>query len=213
MKKAITNQLNNRDLTVIGDNNTGFNTDPNSCSTTQTQINLVGILTTALDTASLAGIGSTSFGITDCTDVRQRNLSTTLVLSPQLLVLGSTNGLPEIVLPETQSKPICIFVEAGNYIEDNPMIIYDDVAIVGDNLRNTIIRPAFGNGKDLFRVRNGCYVTGFAMKDNVDGNGVPQFTFKNAVAYDDPADQFTSRTGYATKLDKPLITRSPYIQN
>ena len=47
------------------------------------------------------------------------------------------------------------------------MIIYDDVAIVGDNLRNTIIRPA-NAGKDLFRVRNGCYVTGFAMKDNVD---------------------------------------------
>ena len=51
------------------------------------------------------------------------------------------------------------------------------------------------------------------MKDNVDAAGVPQFTFNNAVAYDDPADQFTSRTGYATKLDKPLITRSPYIQN
>ena len=103
-------------------------------------------------------------------------------------------------------------LRAGNYIEDNPLLVYDDVAIVGDNLRNTIIRPK-NAGKDLFRVRNGCYVTGFAMKDNIDAAGVPQFTFNNAVAYDDPADQFTSRTGYATKLDKPLITRSPYIQN
>ena len=212
MKKAITNQLNNRDLTVIADNNTGFNTDPNSCSTTQTQIgNLVGILTTALDTASLAGIGSTSFGITDCTDVRQA-LVNYIGIVTAVIGAGNTSGLPEVVLPETQSKPICIFVEAGNYIEDNPLLVYDDVAIVGDNLRNTIIRPK-NAGKDLFRVRNGCYVTGFAMKDNIDAAGVPQFTFNNAVAYDDPADQFTSRTGYATKLDKPLITRSPYIQN
>ena len=212
MKKAITNQLNNRDLTVIADSETGFNTDPNSCSTTQTQIgNLVGILTTALDTASLAGIGSTSFGITDCSDVRQA-LVNYIGIVTAVIGAGNTSGLPEVVLPETQSKPICIFVEAGNYIEDNPLLIYDDVAIVGDNLRNTIIRPK-NAGKDLFRVRNGCYVTGFAMKDNIDAAGVPQFTFNNAVAYDDPADQFTSRTGYATKLDKPLITRSPYIQN
>ena len=210
-KQAITNQLNNRDLLVIADPVTGFNTDPASCDSTQQQINtLVGILTSALDSASLVGIASTSFGNTDCADVRA-SFATYAGIVTSVIGFG-TNIAPATVQPETQSKPIAIFVEAGDYVEDNPILLYDDVAVIGDNLRNTIIRPA-NAGKDLFRVRNGCYVTGFAMKDNIDAAGIPQFTFDNAVAYDDPADILTDRTGYATKNDKPIIFRSPYIQN
>ena len=109
-------------------------------------------------------------------------------------------------------KEVAIFVEAGDYSEDNPIILYDDVAVIGDNLRNTIIRPQ-NAGKDLFRVRNGCYLTGFAMKDSIDGNGVPLATFDNAVAFDDPTDTSTSRVGYAVTTAKPIIFRSPYVQN
>lgn len=210
-KKAITNQLNNRDLTVIADPATGFNTDPTSCNSTQSQIGtLVGILTSALDSASLVGIASTSIGITDCADVRTAFVNYAGIVTS---VIGFGTAIaPAISLPETQSKPIAIFVEAGEYVEQNPIILFDDVAIIGDNLRNTIIRPA-NAGKDLFRVRNGCYVTGFAMKDSIDVAGIPQFTFDNAVAYDDPSDTFTSRSGYATQQNKPIIFRSPYIQN
>ena len=210
-KKAITNQLNNRDLTVIADSITGFNTDPYSCSSTQTQIgNLVGILTTALDTASLVGIASTSIGQTDCADVRSALVNYVGIITT-IVGLGTT-AAPATVLPETQSKPIAIFVEAGEYVEDNPIILYDDIAVLGDNLRNTIIRPQNAN-KDLFRLRNGVYLTGFAMKDAIDAAGVPQYTFNYAVAFDDPADTTTSRIGYATKNDPPVIFRSPYIQN
>ena len=210
-KKAITNQLNNRDLTVIADSITGFNTDPYSCSSTQTQIgNLVGILTTALDTASLVGIASTSIGQTDCADVRSALVNYVGIITT-IVGLGTT-AAPATVLPETQSKPIAIFVEAGEYLEDNPIILYDDIAVLGDNLRNTIIRPQNAN-KDLFRLRNGVYLTGFAMKDAIDAAGVPQYTFNYAVAFDDPADTTTSRIGYATKNDPPVIFRSPYIQN
>jgi len=123
-----------------------------------------------------------------------------------------TEAAPEIVLPTSKSNPVAIIVEAGEYVEDNPIILYEDVAVLGDNLRNTIIRPA-NAGKDLFRVRNGCYLTGFAMKDFVDPAGVPQYTFDYAVAFDDPLDITTDRTGYAIKTNKTLITRSPYIQN
>jgi len=123
-----------------------------------------------------------------------------------------TTAAPATTLPSTKSRPVAIFVEAGEYVEDNPIILYEDIAIVGDNLRNTIIRPS-NAGKDLFRVRNGCYVTGFAMKDYVDPAGIPQFAFDNAVAFDDPTDSGTSRAGYATKTTKPIISRSPYIQN
>ena len=123
-----------------------------------------------------------------------------------------TTAAPTITNPTTKSKPVAIFVEAGDYVEDNPILLYDDIAIVGDNIRNTIIRPQ-NAGKDLFRVRNGCYVTGFAMKDYADAAGVPQFTFDNAVSFDDPSDTSTSRSNYASKTTKPIITRSPYIQN
>jgi hypothetical protein len=210
-KKAITNQLNNRDLTVIADPVTGFNTDPASCDSTQQQINsLVGILTSALESGSLVGIASTSIGDTDCADVRSA-LVTYVGIVTTIVGLGTT-AAPETNLPETQSKPIAIFVEAGDYVEDNPIILYDDVAVIGDNLRNTIVRPQ-NSGKDLFRVRNGVYLTGFAMKDYIDPAGVPQYTFDYAVAFDDPEDSLTDRTGYATQLNKPIIFRSPYIQN
>ena len=47
-KKAITNQLNTKDLTVAADPVTGFNTDPASCANVQTFIdNLVGSVTSS----------------------------------------------------------------------------------------------------------------------------------------------------------------------
>jgi len=71
MKKAITNQLNVRDLTITADPLTGFNTSPASCSDVQTNINtLVGILTVAIGNSSLSGIPTENYGTTDCADVR-----------------------------------------------------------------------------------------------------------------------------------------------
>jgi len=211
-KQAVTNWLNYQDLTIIGDVSIGgTNKNPNVCATTRATIDsLVGILTTALISGSLVGIASTNIGITDCANVRTALVNYAGIVTT--IVGFGTNAAPALSLPQTKSTPVCIIVEAGDYSEDNPIILYDDVAIVGDNLRNTIIRP-LNAGKDLFRVRNGIYVTGFAMKDAVDAAGIPQFTFDYACAYDDPTDPFTSRIGYATKTDKPTITRSPYIQN
>jgi hypothetical protein len=110
------------------------------------------------------------------------------------------------------SNSVVIIVEAGEYLENNPIILYENVAVVGDNLRNTIIRP-LNAGKDLFRVRNGCYLANFAMKDSVDESNIPQHTFNYAISFDDPSDSTTSRVGYLTENSKPIITRSPYIQN
>jgi len=211
-KLAITNNLNYQDRTIIADAVTGFNTSTASCANIQTNIdNLVGILTAAISSGNLTSVPSPGIGsITDCADVRS-SINTFVGIVTTIIGIGTT-AAPEVSAPTTKSKPICIFVEAGEYVEDNPILLYEDVAVVGDNLRNTIIRPS-NAGKDLFRVRNGCYVTGFAMKDFVDAAGVPQYTFDYAIAFDDPADPFVSRVGYAVKNDKPLISRSPYIQN
>ena len=211
-KRAVTNWLNYQDLTILNDVSVGStNKNPNVCSNIRSNIDsLVGILTTAVLSGSLVGIASTSLGGTDCADVRSAIVNYVGIITT-IVGLGTT-AAPEEVRPQTQSKPICIVVEAGEYLEDNPIILYDDIAVVGDNLRNTIVRP-LNAGKDLFRVRNGVYLNGFAMKDKIDVAGVPQYTFDYAVAFDDPTDTLTSRSGYATKLDPPIISRSPYIQN
>jgi hypothetical protein len=150
------------------------------------------------------------YATTSCSNVLS-SISTLVGIITTIVGVGTT-AAPELILPTSKSNPVCIIVEAGEYVEDNPLILYEDVAVIGDNLRNTIIRPQ-NAGKDLIRVRNGCYLTGFAMKDFVDAAGVPQYTFDYAVSFDDPSDPFTSRTGYAIKTSKPIITRSPYIQN
>jgi hypothetical protein len=106
-----------------------------------------------------------------------------------------------------------IFVASGDYVEDNPLIIPDNTAVIGGDLRSVIIRPANSN-KDIFRLRNGSYMSGFTWRDNVDANKVPQFTFDFATTFDNPADTTLSRGSYPyMPLQKPIISQSPYIQN
>ena len=94
-------------------------------------------------------------------------------------------------------RPVTIKVETGNYVENNPIIVYDDVSIIGDSLRNIVITP-LNSEKDLLKVRNGCYLTGMSFNDYVDSDGVPQHTYDYAVAFDNPFDTLTDRTGYAS---------------
>jgi hypothetical protein len=83
-----------------------------------------------------------------------------------------------------------IFVKSGDYTETNPLVVPAGVAIVGDNLRTTTVRPATTN-QDIFHVNNGCYITGFTFRSHV----------SPAAAISFP----TSGAGF--------ITTSPYVQN
>ena len=108
---------------------------------------------------------------------------------------------------------INVKVAVGDYTEQNPIIVPDNVVIKGDGLRGCIIRPANAN-QDILRVRNACYFGEFTFRDGVDVNFVPLITADYAVAFDDPDDNFTSRVGYTNlPTTKPTITTSPYIQN
>jgi hypothetical protein len=105
-----------------------------------------------------------------------------------------------------------VMISAGDYIEDNPIIVPDNVTVLGDSLRSVNIRALNAN-KDLLRVRNGSYFGEVTFRDTLSG-GVPSYTFSYAVAFDDPLDTNTSRTGYTyLPATKPLISQSPYIQN
>ena len=115
---------------------------------------------------------------------------------------GTTNGIR-----------VNVKVAVGDYTEQNPIIVPDNVVIKGDGLRGCIIRPANAN-EDMLRVRNACYFGEFTFRDGVDENQVPLITFDYAVAFDDPQDASVSRVGYTNlPTARPFITTSPYIQN
>jgi len=62
---------------------------------------------------------------------------------------------------------INIKVAVGDYTEQNPIIVPDNVVIKGDGLRGCILRPANAN-LDILRVRNACYFGEFTFRDGVD---------------------------------------------
>jgi len=110
-------------------------------------------------------------------------------------------------------RRVAVQVAAGDYTEDNPIIVPDNVVIKGTGLRACIIRPANAN-RDILRVRNGCYFAEFTFRDGVDSNFVPLITADYSVAFDDPSDTTVDRSGYTNLPNtKPTITTSPYIQN
>mgnify|MGYP003664061144 FL=1 len=111
-------------------------------------------------------------------------------------------------------RRVNIKVAVGDYTEDNPIIVPDNVVIKGDGLRGCIIRPANAN-LDILRVRNACYFGEFTFRDGVDENQVPLITADYAVSFDNPtATDVTDRNTYPNLPNtRPIITTSPYIQN
>jgi hypothetical protein len=84
-----------------------------------------------------------------------------------------------------------IRVSAGSYIENNPLVIPDQVSIVGDSLREVSISPLNAN-KDLFHVSNGNYIAEASFTGSLNA-GKAIFAFN------------PEKIGY--------FNQSPYIQN
>jgi hypothetical protein len=87
-----------------------------------------------------------------------------------------------------------IFVKSGDYTEANPIRLPEGVAIVGDSLRTTTIRPA-NRTLDIFWVTNGTYITQVTFKDHEEPGA--------AVAFAPPTEEFPA----------VAIHTSPYVQN
>ena len=92
------------------------------------------------------------------------------------------------------AKPFTtIFVRAGNYTEDNPIVVPERVAIIGDNLRR--VNLFYNNPtQDFFWVNNAVYIAGVSFR----GGKAPGFS----IAF--PSEEL----GGAGR-----ITTSPYVQN
>lgn len=125
----------------------------------------------------------------------------------------SGGTVPTVVPNRFQQVPITIQVAAGDFYIDNPIIIPDLVSVVGDSLRSVVVRP-LNAGKDMFRIRNGAYMTGFTFRDGLDADLKANYTFDWCVAFDDPDDTTVDRSGYfGLRNERPQVSLSPYIQN
>ena len=124
--------------------------------------------------------------------------------------LGSSPAI--VYSTNVKINNVTIMMATGDYIEQNPIILADNVSIVGDNLRRVIIRPNNPN-QDIIRVRNSSYLTGVTFRDKLSG-ATPDSTWRYAISFDNVADTDTGRTSYVNlPASRAKIFTSPYIQN
>jgi len=152
-----------------------------------------------------------------------KSLAITYLTGTRATAIGASFDIVTSIITDIANAPakvygnytttqITIMVASGDYIEQNPILLGDDISIVGDNLRRVILRPANPN-IDMFRVRNSSYMTGIVFRDGLSA-GVPDYTFRYAISFDNVADTSTSRAGYINlPVARPKIFTSPYIQN
>lgn len=105
-----------------------------------------------------------------------------------------------------------IFVKTGTYYEQLPITVPANVAIVGDNQRTTIVRPATGNSDDGVTPNN--QATMWLMSD---GSILNKMTFKGLTGWvpgSTAADISTSTPkGVYAALNpaSPITNKSPYV--
>ena len=104
--------------------------------------------------------------------------------------LGDAKGTIKGALSAATTGTV-IKVSAGSYVENNPLVIPEQVSIVGDSLREVSISPQNSN-QDLFYVSNGNYIAEMSYTGTLN-LGKAIFSFNpNQIGY---------------------FNQSPYIQN
>jgi len=92
--------------------------------------------------------------------------------------------------------PVSIYVAPGEYQEDLPLVVPPDVSIVGEDVRNVIIKPSTAyQSEDVFHLNGEATISNLTIKD---------------FFYDSINDK-----GYAFRFAPGgvISTRSPYVQN
>lgn len=86
-----------------------------------------------------------------------------------------------------------IYLKTGEYEINNPLEIPKNVSIIGDNLKNTSIRPK-NKTSDMFYVNNNCYIADVTFRDHLQ-----------------PAAVFAWNPAGTPETN--IIVNSPYIRN
>jgi hypothetical protein len=99
-----------------------------------------------------------------------------------------------------------IKVYSGHYLENNPILLQPNTAVVGDDLRTTSIEP-INKTQDLFHVQSGCYLAQM------------QFFNGRSGLLPGPYVNGTNRGAYCTAFPPQVngakidLYQSPYVQN
>ena len=112
---------------------------------------------------------------------------------------------------EHVTGPATIFIKTGIYSEVLPITIPADVALVGDELRSTVIQPTSGyTASNMFYVRNGSGIRNMTLQ----GLSGTLGSFNSFLTKRPTAGAFVSLdpTGIAF-TEARITTKSPYIQN
>lgn len=171
IKKAITNQLNVKDLTITADPLTGFNTDPSSCADVQTNVDtLVGILTVAIGSSSLSGIPTENYGTTDCADVRSA-IGNYVGIITTIIGLG-TDFAPTITYPSLTRGGSVVGLTTFKLTNKGTSLFKHEfssssIDIVTDTF--TITNHNFQSGQELIYTYSGGTPVGIATTSYVSG--------------------------------------------
>lgn len=111
-------------------------------------------------------------------------------LSQSFLTIKRAVQVAGVYLSANPTERVCIFVKAGDYTEDNPIVMPPRCTIWGDNLRSVSVRPANPTA-DIFHVTNGDYLTGMTFRGHLSPAAAVAFPTAGAGP----------------------ITTSPYVQN
>ena len=104
---------------------------------------------------------------------------------PKLTIKAAVDS---IVSAGTTDK--VVRVAPGSYIENNPIILPDEVTVIGHSLRETTVTPQNAS-EDLFYVGNGNYIAEMSFRGTLPGKAV--------IAFDPTKPRY--------------INQSPYVQN
>jgi hypothetical protein len=119
----------------------------------------------------------------------------------------------DFILDDFENRaPATVFIKTGIYEEILPISVPANVALVGDELRSTVIMPQAGDeGKDMFYVRN--------------GSGIRNMTLQGLFGSLGAANEYLTKRpggGAFVSLDPgagvddvsvQITTKSPYVQN
>lgn len=111
-------------------------------------------------------------------------------LGSAFLTIARAVAEASVITQTNLSARVTIFVKAGTYVENNPVIFGPRVTLVGDNLRSVSVEPA-NPTSDIFHLQNGCYVTGVTFRGHLSPSAAVAFPAAGAG----------------------VITTSPYVQN
>lgn len=140
-----------------------------------------------LDTAAL----KTSFDAIATNKTTIINNVIDLVDSEYPLLFGIGDRYVDVLdAPEIAST---IYLKTGDYTINNPVEVPKNVSIIGDNLKNTSVRPK-NKTSDMFYVNNNGYISDITFRDHLQPAAV--------IAWNPAGDSASN-----------IIVNSPYIRN